>query len=111
VETALTDVTLSVAGLPVSLGLTAVSPTTVTFSAPFTWAHSQHVGGTSLGLATAVGGAVAGLGPSVNALAGPLVTPLETAVVSPILRSLGVSVAGADVAALDPVCLPPILGR
>jgi tight adherence protein G len=111
VHTSLGDVTLSVAGLPVSLGVTAVPPTAMAFSAPFTWAHSQHVGGTSLGLATAVGGGVAGLGAIVNAAVGPLLAPLENTVMSPILRSLGLSLAGADVAALDPVCLPPILGR
>jgi hypothetical protein len=40
-----------------------------------------------------------------------LVVTFLSLVVSPILRSLGVSLAGADVAALDPVCLPPILGK
>jgi hypothetical protein len=47
----------------------------------------------------------------VNLVAGPLVAPLENAVVSPILRSLGVSLAGADVAVLDPECLPTVLAR
>jgi uncharacterized membrane protein len=108
VHTSLAGVTLSVANLPVSLGVTAVPPTTVTFTPPFTWTHSQHVGGTTLGLAAAIGGA---LTPLVNAAVAPLLAPLENSVVSPILRSLGLSMAGADVAALDPVCLPPVLGR
>jgi hypothetical protein len=111
VHTSLSGVSLMVAGLPVALNLTAVPPTALTFASPFTWAHSQHVGATSIGLTAAVGGALGPLGPIVNALAGPLVAPLENAVVSPILRSLGVSLAGADVAVLDPVCLPPVLAR
>jgi uncharacterized membrane protein len=111
VQTTLAGVSLTVAGIPVNLGLTGVSPTTLTFASPFTWAHSQHVGATSLGLTTAIGGAVAGLGGLVNLLAGPLVAPLDTLVLSPILRALGVSLAGADVAVLDPVCLPTVLAR
>jgi uncharacterized membrane protein len=100
VQTALAGLTVKLAGLPISLGLSGVPPTPLSFTSPFTWAHSQHVGATSLGLAGALGG-----------LVNPLLTPLENAVVSPVLRSLGVSVAGADVALLDPVCLPPVLSR
>jgi uncharacterized membrane protein len=111
VQTSLTDVTLQVATVPVGLSTPAVSPTTLTFTSPFTWAHAQHVGATSIGLTAAVGGAVGGAGPIVNALVGPLIAPLEHAVVAPILRSLGVSLAGADVAVLAPVCLPPLLTR
>jgi uncharacterized membrane protein len=111
VQTTLTGVSLTVATIPVSLGVTGVSPTTLTFASPFTWAHSQHVGATSVGLTTAIGGAVAGLGGLVNLVAGPLVSSLDTLVLSPILRSLGVSLAGADVAVLDPVCLPTVLAR
>jgi uncharacterized membrane protein len=111
VQTNLAGVSLTVAGLPVSLGVTGVSPTTRTFGSPFTWAHSQHVGATSVGLTTAIGGAVAGLGSLVNLVAGPLVSSLDTLVLSPILRSLGVSLAGADVAVLDPVCLPTVLAK
>jgi uncharacterized membrane protein len=110
-RTSLSGVTLTVANLPIALDVTAVSPTTRTFTAPFTWANSQHVGATSLALTAAVGGAVAGLGPIVNLIAGPLVAPLEASVVSPILRALGVSLAGADIAVLDPVCLPPVLSK
>jgi uncharacterized membrane protein len=110
-STSLTGLTLTLAGFPVSLGLTAVAPTTLSFTSPFTWAHSQHVGATSLGLATALGGALGPLGPIVGGVVNPLLTPLENAVVSPILHSLGVSVAGADVALLDPVCLPPVLSK
>jgi uncharacterized membrane protein len=110
-HTSLSGVALTVLGLPVALGVTAVPPTTLTFSAPFTWSHSQHVGGTSLGLVAAIGGAVSGLGPIVTAVVNPLIAPLENAVVSPILRALGVSLAGADVAVLDPRCLPPLLVR
>jgi uncharacterized membrane protein len=110
-QTSLTGVSLTVANLPVALGVTGVSPTSLTFTTPFTWAHSQHVGATSLGLAAAIGGPVAALGPIVNLVAGPLVASVESVVVSPILRSLGVSLAGADVAVLDPVCLPPVLSR
>jgi uncharacterized membrane protein len=108
VQTSLSGLTLSVLGLPVSLGLTAVPPTTKTFSPAFTWAHSQHVGATSLGLSGAIGGA---LSPLVLGLVNGLLGPLENAVLSPILRSLGISVAGADVAVLGPVCLPPTLAR
>jgi uncharacterized membrane protein len=111
VQTNLAGLSLTVANLPVTLGVTAVSPTTLTFSSPFTWAHSQHVGATSVGLTTAIGGAVAGLGTLVNLVAGPLVASLDNLVLSPILRSLGVSLAGADVAVLDPVCLPTVLAR
>jgi uncharacterized membrane protein len=111
VQTTLAGVTLTVASLPVALGVTGVSPTTLTFGAPFTWAHSQSVGATSVGLTSAIGGAVAGLGPLVNLLAGPLVSSLDSLVLSPILHSLGVSLAGADVAVLDPVCLPTVLAR
>jgi uncharacterized membrane protein len=106
VRTTLTGTSLAVAGLPVTLGLTGVSPTTLTFGSPFTWAHSQHVGATTLGLSAAIGG-VPIVGPLINSLAGSL----ENLVVSPVLRSLGVSLAGADVAVLDPVCLPPVLAR
>ena len=108
---ALTGLSLTVANLPVALGVTAVPPTTLSFSSPFTWAHAQHVGATSVGLTTAIGGAVAGLGTLVNLVAGPLVSSLDALVLSPILRSLGVSLAGADVAVLDPVCLPTVLAR
>jgi hypothetical protein len=108
VQTSLTGLSLTVLGAPVGLGLTAVPPTTKSFSPPFTWANSQHVGATSLGLSTAVGGAVSGL---VALAVNPLLVPLENAVVSPILKSLGVSIAGADVAVLGPVCLPPTLAR
>jgi uncharacterized membrane protein len=111
VQTSLAGLSLSVATLPVSLGVTAVSPTTLTFSTPFTWAHAQHVGATSVGLTTAIGGAVAGLGGLVNLVVGPLVSSLDSLVLSPILKSLGVSLAGADVAVLDPVCLPTVLAR
>ncbi len=110
-QTSLSGVTLTVANLPVALNVTGVSPTSLSFTAPFTWAHSQHVGATSLGLAAAIGGPVAALGPLVNLIAGPLVSSVESVVVSPILRSLGVSLAGADVAVLDPECLPPVLSK
>ena len=56
VRTTLTGTSLTVAGLPVALGLTGVNPTTLTFTSPFTWAHSQHVGATTLGLSAAIGG-------------------------------------------------------
>jgi hypothetical protein len=69
------------------------------------------VGATSLNLAAALSGPVAALGPIVNLVAGPLVSSVEPVVVSPILRSLGVSLAGADVAVLDPECLPPVLSK
>jgi uncharacterized membrane protein len=111
VRTSLAGVSLTVANLPVALGVTAVPPTTLSFSSPFTWAHAQHVGATSVGLTTAIGGAVAGLGTLVNLAVGPLVSSLDTLVLSPILKSLGVSLAGADVAVLDPVCLPTVLAK
>jgi hypothetical protein len=110
-STSLTGVSLTVANLPVALNVTAVSPTTLTFTSPFTWTHSQHVGATTLNLAAALSGPVAALGPIVNLVAGPLVSSVESVVVSPILRSLGVSLAGADVAVLDPECLPPVLSK
>jgi uncharacterized membrane protein len=110
-RTTLTGLTLSLANLPISLGLTAAPPTTLSFASPFTWINSQHVGATTLGLATTLGGALGPLGPILGTAVNGLLAPLENAVVSPILRGLGVSVAGADVAVLDPVCLPPVLSR
>jgi hypothetical protein len=110
-STQLAGLSLTVAGTPVSLGVTAVPPTTLAFTSPFTWAHRQRVGGTSLGLAAAIGGALGPLGPFVAAIVNPLLAPLENLVVTPILNALGVSVAGADVAALAPTCGTSVLKR